>query len=133
MILHGITRNNSSNIINLASKRYIQVLIPGVCALIICLIFGKKRFKDAIKFEVGISFQILQLGTQCNRRQRVTEENTQTLRGEGNMKTEAESDRDVSAKECQGKLKATRRWEAEKIRFSPRAFIGTTDLPIPCF
>lgn len=83
------------------------------------IIFGKKRFKDAIKFEVGISFQILQVGTQSNRRQRVTEEEIQTLGGEGNMKTEAESDRDVNAKECQGKLKATRRWEAEKIRFSP--------------
>lgn len=63
----------------------------------------------------------------------MTEEKTQTLRGEGNEKTEAESDREVNDKGCQGKLTATRNWKMKKKKFSSRAFVGTTNLSIPCF
>ncbi|XP_073743472.1 uncharacterized protein [Callorhinus ursinus] len=78
---------------------------------------------------MGIAFQIIQVGTQSNRRQAVTEEKRDTRRRR--ECEEAESDRDVNAKEGQGKLTATRSWGVEKNRFSPRAFAGTTELPIP--
>lgn len=67
------------------------------------------------------------MDTKSKRRKTLTEDKTDIWRRR-NVKTEAESDRDVNAKESPEPQEAGK-WGEN--RFFPRAFVGSTYLPIP--